>query len=102
MHADTPVGSWIESTVPPRLDALGWSAWHRRVVLALGITWILDGLEASLIANLAPTLQDPRTLGLSAAQIGLTNTCYLVGPGDRRDRVRSLDRSLRSQAACSS
>ena len=76
---DTAVGSWIESTVPPRLDALGWSSWHRRVIIALGITWVLDGLEASLIANLAPTLEDPRTLGLTGAEIGLTNTAYLVG-----------------------
>lgn len=72
-------GTWIESDVPPRLDALGWSRWHRRVVVALGITWILDGLEASLIANLAPTLEDPRTLGLSGAAIGLANTVYLIG-----------------------
>ena len=93
MTPDVEIGSWIESDVPPRLDALGWSRWHRKVVLALGITWILDGLEASLIANLAPTLQDPRALGLSAAQIGLTNTVYLVGQvlgalvfGDLTDR----------------
>src|SRR5262245_37140329 len=79
MKPDVAVGSWIDTDVPSRLDALGWSAWHRRVVLALGITWVLDGREASLIANLAPTLQDPRTLGLTAAQIGLANTCYLVG-----------------------
>jgi MFS family permease len=79
MTPDVPIGSWIESDVPSRLDALGWSRWHRRVVLALGITWVLDGLEASLIANLAPTLQDHRTLGLTAAEIGLTNAVYLVG-----------------------
>jgi MFS family permease len=79
MSPDVPVGSWIDSDVPPRLDALGWSRWHRRIVLALGITWVLDGLEASLIANLAPTLQDHRTLGLSAAQIGFANTVYLAG-----------------------
>src|SRR6187455_2674774 len=79
MSPDVPVGSWIESDVPSRLDALGWSRWHRRVVLALGITWVLDGLEASLIANLAPTLQDHRTLGLTAAEIGLTNAVYLIG-----------------------
>ena len=79
MTPDTAIGSWIDSDVPPRLDALGWSGWHRRAVLALGITWVLDGLEASLVANLAPTLQDPRTLGLSGAQIGLANTVYLVG-----------------------
>ena len=79
MTPDVPIGSWVESDVPPRLDALAWSRWHRRVVIALGITWILDGLEASLIANLAPTLRDPRTLGLSALQIGATSTAYLVG-----------------------
>jgi MFS family permease len=79
VSADAPRGTWIETDLPPRLDALRWSRWHRRVVIALGITWILDGLEASLIANLAPTLQDVRTMGLSAAQIGFANTAYLVG-----------------------
>ena len=93
MKPDVEIGSWIESDVPPRLDSLGWSRWHKKIVLALGITWVLDGLEASLIANLAPTLQDHRTLGLTAAQIGLTNTVYLVGQvagalvfGDLTDR----------------
>jgi MFS family permease len=79
MQPDTPHGSWIVTDVPGRLDALGWSSWHRRVVVALGITWILDGLEASLIANLAPSLRDPRALGLTATQIGLANTLYLLG-----------------------
>ena len=76
---DVSHGSWIDTDVPPRLDALGWSSWHRRIVIALGITWILDGLEASLIANLAPTLQDARTLGLDGTEIGLANTMYLIG-----------------------
>jgi MFS family permease len=79
MTPDTPHGTWIETDVPPRLDALGWSSWHRRFVIALGITWILDGLEASLIANLGPTLRDARTLGLSAADVGTANTAYLIG-----------------------
>jgi len=47
--------------------------------MALGITWILDGLEASLIASLAPTLQDERTLGLRVSEVGLANTVYLIG-----------------------
>src|SRR5262249_7716247 len=59
-----PRGAQIESSVPARLDRLAWSAWHWRVVVALGVTWILDGLEASLVANLGPTLRDPRALGL--------------------------------------
>lgn len=69
----------VMSDVPGRLDALGWSAWHRRVILALGITWILDGLEASLISNLGPSLQDPRALGLSATEVGLSSSVFLVG-----------------------
>jgi len=74
-----PVGTVVETDVPPRLDRLEWSAWHWRVLIALGITWILDGLEASLIANLGPVLQKPSTLGLSATEVGAANTVYLVG-----------------------
>jgi MFS family permease len=74
-----PPGSWVETDVPGRLDALGWSRWHRRVIIALGITWILDGLEASLVANVAPTLERADTLGLTGAQVGFANTLYLVG-----------------------
>lgn len=69
----------LGSDVPRRLDRLPWSAWHRRVLLALGITWSLDGLEASLVANLAPTLAHPETLALSPSQVGLTSTAYLIG-----------------------
>ncbi|HSD87619.1 MAG TPA: MFS transporter, partial [Kofleriaceae bacterium] len=76
---DAAIGTTVHTDIPPRLDALGWSRWHQRVVIALGITWILDGLEASLIANLAPTLRDPRTLALSGGEIGFANTTYLVG-----------------------
>jgi MFS family permease len=72
-------GAIIETDVPPRLDALRWSRWHRRVVVALGITWILDGVEASLVANLGPTLMSPHTLGLTAAAVGLANSAYLLG-----------------------
>ena len=79
MTPDAPRGAVVRSDIPPRLDALEWSRWHRRVVIALGITWILDGLEASLIANLAPTLQHPDALGLRAVEVGLANTVYLVG-----------------------
>ena len=79
MIPDTPRGTWITTDIPGRLDALAWSAWHRRMILALGITWMLDGLEASLVANIAPTLRLPETLGLSATQIGLANSVYLLG-----------------------
>lgn len=79
MKRDRAIGERIDSTIPGRLDALKWSPWHARVVLALGITWILDGLEASLVANLGPTLQDSRTLGLTSAEVGFASSVYLVG-----------------------
>jgi len=79
MIPDTPRGTWITTDVPGRLDALVWSRWHQRLLLALGITWILDGLEASLVANVAPTLRHPEALGLSATQVGIANSAYLLG-----------------------
>jgi MFS family permease len=79
MLPDTPRGAWIQTDVPGRLDALVWSRWHQRLILALGVTWILDGLEASLVANIAPTLRHPDALGLSATQVGMANSLYLVG-----------------------
>jgi len=79
MIPDTPRGTWVTTDVPGRLDALVWSRWHQRLLLALGITWILDGLEASLVANVAPTLRHPDALGLSATQIGMANSVYLLG-----------------------
>ena len=74
-----PVGTVLHTDIPSRLDRLAWSLWHWRVVFALGITWILDGLEASLIANLGPVLQEPATLHLTATQVGGANTAYLIG-----------------------
>ena len=74
-----PIGTVFRSDVPSRLDRLGWSPWHWRVVLALGITWILDGLEASLIANVGDVLTRADTLALSVAQVGLANSAYLGG-----------------------
>ena len=38
----------IETDIPARLDRLPWGRFHWLVVLALGITWVLDGLEVTL------------------------------------------------------
>lgn len=76
---DVEIGSTVHTDVPPRLDALLWSRWHKRVIVALGITWILDGLEASLVGALGPTLRDPHTLGLTGGEVGFANTVYLIG-----------------------
>jgi len=72
-------GTHFESDVPQRLDRLPWSAWHWRVVVALGITWTLDGLEVTLVGSIAPLLHDPQTLGLSEGQIGAAASAYLFG-----------------------
>src|SRR4029077_18536752 len=62
----------IESYVPARLDALPWSSWHWLIVVSLGATWILDGLEVTLAGALSGVLTRPETLGLSDAQVGAT------------------------------
>jgi MFS family permease len=69
----------IETDVPARLDRLPWSRWHLLVVIALGITWLLDGLEGNLAGSLAGILKRRDTLGLSDAQLGLSSTIYLIG-----------------------
>jgi MFS family permease len=65
--------------VPARLDRLPWSAFHRLVVAALGITWILDGLEVTLAGSVAAALQTSPRLHLTAEQVGLTGSAYLIG-----------------------
>ena len=72
-------GETIESHVPVRLDRLPWSSWHWLIVVALGATWILDGLEVTLAGALGGILTRPETLGLTPAQIGVSATCYLAG-----------------------
>ncbi len=69
----------IESDIPARLDRLPWSKFHWLIVIALGITWILDGLEVTLAGALGGVLRRPDALGLTAAQVGASATCYLVG-----------------------
>src|SRR5947208_1635427 len=69
----------IESDIPARLDRLPWSRWHWLIVIALGITWVLDGLEVTLAGAVGGVLKRSDTLGLSDAQIGGSATCYLLG-----------------------
>ncbi|MBS0151486.1 MAG: MFS transporter [Nitrospira sp.] len=69
----------IITNIPQRLDRLPWSRWHRLIVVALGITWILDGLEVTIVGALAPVLTLPTTLGLTESQVGLTASAYLAG-----------------------
>jgi len=69
----------IETSIPSRLDALAWSGFHTRVVLALGITWILDGLEVTLAGALSGALKESPALHFSNFDVGLANSGYLAG-----------------------
>jgi MFS family permease len=77
MPAD--LGHSITTSIPQRLDRLPWSRWHWLVVGALGVTWLLDGLEVSIVAALGPTLTHPDTLHLTQSEVGLTASAYLAG-----------------------
>ena len=69
----------IESYVPARLDNLPWSSWHWLIVVSLGATWILDGLEVTLAGALGGILTRRETLGLTDTQVGASATFYLAG-----------------------
>ncbi len=65
--------------IPARLDRLPWSSWHWLVVLGLGITWVLDGLEVTMMGTMSAVLQTKQSLGFTSSQIGLAATVYLAG-----------------------
>jgi MFS family permease len=69
----------IETDIPSRLDSLRWSGFHTRVVLALGITWILDGLEVTLAGALSGALKESPSLHFSNFDVGFANSAYLAG-----------------------
>jgi MFS family permease len=69
----------VHSDIPARLDRLPWSRWHWRIVVALGVAWILDGLEVTIVGSIGSVLERPDTLGLSAAQVGGAGSLYVGG-----------------------
>src|SRR5580700_1540790 len=77
--ATGPSSAIAETDIPGRLDALPFGRFHLLVIVALGITWILDGLEVTLAGALSGELKNSSALGLSNAQIGLAGSIYLYG-----------------------
>jgi MFS family permease len=69
----------IETDIPARLDRLPWSRFHLLIVIALGITWVLDGLEVTIVGSIGPMLQDKATLGLSVQDVGALASVYVAG-----------------------
>jgi MFS family permease len=72
-------GTRFLTDIPARLDRLPWSSWHWKVVVALGVTWMLDGLEVTLVGAIGNALRDPRTLALTESEIGAAASAYLAG-----------------------
>ena len=69
----------FETNVPQRMDRLPWSRFHWLVVTALGITWILDGLEVTLVGSLSGAIAASPLLRLTDTEVGLTASAYLGG-----------------------
>jgi MFS family permease len=69
----------IETDVPARMDRLPWSSWHVRIITALGVSWLLDGLEVTLVGSLSGVLESKQGLSLSDPQVTSAATIYLAG-----------------------
>src|SRR5436305_2002168 len=79
-HASAPPsGAIVTTDIPARLDRLRWGRFHTLVVVALGITWILDGLEVTLAGAISPALKESPHLRFSNADVGLGSSAYLAG-----------------------
>ncbi|MFE7761890.1 MFS transporter [Streptomyces sp. NPDC057438] len=71
----------ITTAVPARLDRLPWSRWHWTIVIGLGTVWILDGLEVTVVGNIAGRLSEEGSgLPISSAQVtGTAAALYVAG-----------------------
>jgi MFS family permease len=69
----------VRSLIPARIDRMSWAPFHTRMVLALGVAWVLDGLEITIVSAIGPVLSDSDTLNLSSGAVGLIATVYLLG-----------------------
>ncbi|MGN2385619.1 MFS transporter [Pseudomonas syringae] len=72
-------GTVFETDLPARLDRLPWGRFHTLLVIALGITWLLDGLEVTLAGSVAGALKASPALNLTNSDIGLAGAAYIAG-----------------------
>ena len=77
--APTSPSHTIRTDVPQRMDRLPWSLWHTRILIALGTSWILDGLEVTLVGSLSGILESKNGLSLTDPQVTGAATTYLAG-----------------------
>src|ERR1700692_4754563 len=69
----------VQTDIPARLDRLRWSRFHALLVAALGISWMLDGLEVTIVGAMGGVLESPHTLALTPAEIGAIASFYITG-----------------------
>jgi hypothetical protein len=81
MSASMTAATPIRTTVPARLDRLGWSPFHTRMVAGLGAAWILDGLQITIASSVTGQLTQSDTLGMTSTEVGLIASVYLVASG---------------------
>lgn len=78
---DAETGRTVTTDIPARLDRLPWSRWHWTIVIGLGTVWILDGLEVTVVGNIAPRLSEPGSgLPITSGQVtGMAAALYVAG-----------------------
>ncbi len=69
----------VETSIPARLDRLAWGRFHWLVVVALGVAWILDGLEVTLVGSLSGAIAKSPDMQLSSAAVGGLGSSYVAG-----------------------
>ena len=74
-----PTSKVVKTDIPARMDRLPWSRWHWLVVISLGITWILDGLEVTIVGAIGAVLTNKQALGLTTVEVSSAGTAYLIG-----------------------
>jgi MFS family permease len=79
LQSTKTAGGSIRSLIPARLDRLSWSRFHTRLVIALGVAWVLDGLEITIAAAVGSDLTKASTLHMSSGAVGDIASWYLAG-----------------------
>jgi MFS family permease len=81
MSVTAPRPGTVTTAIPARLDRLPWSRWHWTIVIGLGTVWILDGLEVTVVGNIASRLSEPGSgLSISSGQVtGMAAALYVAG-----------------------
>ncbi|KWS37616.1 MFS transporter [Pseudomonas syringae] len=79
MTTTDETGAVFETDLPARLDRLPWGRFHTLLVVALGITWLLDGLEVTLAGSVAGALKASPALNLTNSDVGLAGAAYIAG-----------------------